>query len=367
MKKKLIIFMPSIEGYGVEKNLFIICNYLAKRIADISLITVNHNYQKFFNKKINFITPKNKFWIDFKRKIKYLICIFLLIKKITQDKNVVVFSFQANIYCILICKFFSVKVICRANSSPSGWALSYIKNYIYKNIFKLSDKIIVNSIEFKNEIKKKFSLNSVCIYNPLNYKEIISQSKNVNKFNFFKKKNNEILILNIGRLVDQKDHETLLKAINIIDKKINYKLLIIGEGDKKIILQEFIKENNLHKKVKIINFQKNPYKFIKLCDLFILSSIYEGLPNVLLEAASLKKFIISSNCPTGPSEILSNGKGGILFEPKNFLDLAKKIESFFYNKRDHKTKINYTFKRLSRFDYKTNLNKYLNLVLKELN
>ena len=74
----------------------------------------------------------------------------------------------------------------------------------------------------------------------------------------------------------------------------------MGRGILKNKLEKYSKLNNLQNKVKFINFKKNPYPYIKQADLFILTSKYEGLPNVLLEAITLKKFIISSNCPTGP-------------------------------------------------------------------
>ena len=88
------------------------------------------------------------------------------------------------------------------------------------------------------------------------------------------------------------------------------------------------------------------------------------MPNVLLEAASLKKLIISSNCPTGPKEILSNGKGGVFFKVGNHNDLVKKIIYYVYNKKKLQKKITYSFKNLSKFDYDKNLNKYYSLVKK---
>ena len=84
-----------------------------------------------------------------------------------------------------------------------------------------------------------------------------------------------------------------------------------------------------------INFQNNPYKYIKKSNLFILSSLYEGLPNVLLEAISLKKFVISSNCPTGPQEILKNGKLGYLFKPGDEKTLTKKIINYHNDNKRH--------------------------------
>ena len=80
----------------------------------------------------------------------------------------------------------------------------------------------------------------------------------------------------------------------------------------------------MQKFVKIVGYKENPYPYIKASNLFILSSRYEGLPNVLLESIALKKFVISSNCPTGPSEILDKGKGGLLFKVGDYHDLEKK-------------------------------------------
>ena len=101
-QKKLIIFMPSIEGGGVEKNLMIIANYLATRLKNVALITVSKKFKSKFNNKINFITTKTNFDY-FNRKAKYLISLCLLFKELLGSENKVVFSFQANIYCILLC------------------------------------------------------------------------------------------------------------------------------------------------------------------------------------------------------------------------------------------------------------------------
>ena len=102
-------------------------------------------------------------------------------------------------------------------------------------------------------------------------------------------------------------------------------MIIIGRGKEKNNLVRYIKRNNLSKNIKLINFLDSPFNLIRSSDLFILTSIYEGLPNVLLEAQTLKKFIISSDCPTGPKEILDNGKYGTLFKSGNSDDLCKKL------------------------------------------
>ena len=94
--------------------------------------------------------------------------------------------------------------------------------------------------------------------------------------------------------------------------------------------------------------------------MFVLSSTFEGLPNVLLEAMTIKKYIISSDCPTGPKEILQKGKYGSLFKVSNQNDLAKKITEYYNNKKSFLKKVELGYKSLGRFDQKINLNKYLN-------
>lgn len=158
----------------------------------------------------------------------------------------------------------------------------------------------------------------------------------------------------------------MLKALNSIKNKLNFKLLILGSGANKDKLCNYIKRNGLENKIKLLNYNNNPFKFIKKSEVFILTSLYEGLPNVLLEAISLKKFIISSDCPTGPREILLNGKGGFLFKVGDYKDLAQKIINYSFNKKKLNKKTIFAYKNLNRFDYNNCLKKYLSLINKYL-
>ena len=362
MKKRLIIFMPSVEGGGVEKNFFIISNYLANKLNKVLLITAENNLSKKIN-NIEVVYPKSNFWRNKGRFRKYIICVFLLIKILLKNRNIFVFTFQANLYAILVCKLFRIKVISRSNSSPSGWSKNFIKNYIYKVGLNLADTIIVNSIEFKNEMKKKFSVNPIHIYNPLDKGKILKLSKKKVK-NLYP--NKVLRIISVGRLVDQKDQITLLKGINEIKNLLKFKLILIGRGVNKNKIDNYIKKNNLSKLVKIF-YTSSPYSYIKQAHIFILSSKYEGLPNVLLESIALKKFIISTNCPTGPKEILLNGKGGLLFKIENYKELSKQILFYQKNKTICKRMAQISFKNLDRFNYNKNLLKYYSVIQKFIN
>ena len=203
------------------------------------------------------------------------------------------------------------------------------------------------------------------IYNPVNRSEILIKSKMKINNNFFSKKKC-LKIINVARFTDQKDHITLLKAFNIINKIIPSKLLLIGYGSNKFKILDYIKKNKINENVKLIDYTFNPYKYIAKSNLFVLTSLYEGLPNVLLESMVLKKYVISSNCPTGPSEILDNGRYGGLFPVKNYKNLSEKILDFANNKKKYNKKVLDAYKSLKRFDEEKNCQLYLIEVKKML-
>ena len=174
-KKRIIFFMPSIEGGGVEKNLILIANYVSNHIDNVSLITFDDNFNKYYNKKISILNVKKKVNKKYSKYYKYFCCLIVLIKEYIQNKDFLLFSFQENIYAIILSYFLGFKIISRANSSPSGWNKSIVKNFIFKFFLKKADRIVVNSKAFQREIKNKFNINSKLIYNPLNKKEIIKK------------------------------------------------------------------------------------------------------------------------------------------------------------------------------------------------
>ena len=354
--------MPSMEGGGVEKNLIILLNFLSSKFQNLNLISFDDVFKKKINKKVNFICFSRKS-LNLNKYVKYTICLALLIKKIIFE-DVIVVSFQANIYCLIICKIFKKKIIVRCNSSPEGWSKNILKNYIYSYFIKKSDEVIVNSKDFKGQMKKKFNINPKLIFNPLNIAEIQNKAKKKINKKFYKKK--FLNIINVGRLTDQKNQITLLKAIKEIPNSIKLNLLIIGYGKCKKYLNDFIIKNKLENRANIIEELENPFKFISKFNLFVLTSKYEGLPNVLLESLALKTPVISTDCPTGPREILSNGKFGILFQVNDYIALSKLILKFYKNRNFFLKKANIGFKSLEKYDYNKNCMKYYKLI-KNLN
>ena len=353
--------MPSVEDGGVEKNFYLVSNYLGTKLKNVSVITANKSIKNNLNRKIKLIGPRSTIWNTNSRYPKYLICLIYLFSFLLCNRNTLILSFQANAYASLLAKIFFIKIITRSNSSSEGWSKGSIKKFLYKIFLKLPNQIIVNSYQFKNELNTKFGIKALVIYNPLNKDEIIKKSKERVSLKFFSGKFTKIIT--IGRLVDQKDHLTMLRAINLI-KEDNIKLLIIGEGQNKSLLIKYINKNKLSSKVKILPFKKNPYKYLILSDIFLFTSVFEGLPNVLLEAQSLKKFIISTNCPTGPKEILLNGKAGDIVPMLDYKKISEKIRSYNIKKKSSEQKILLGYKNLDRFNYNHNMQKYLKVIKK---
>ena len=361
--KKIIFFIPSIEDGGVEKNLFVVSNYLKRKNIPIEILTCNSNMSKKFIRGIRFIGTKSKFWIDKSRSIKYSICLLILLFNLLfRKEKPLIFAFQANIYAIFIAKILNVKIVTRSNSAPDGWSKKFYKTTIYKFLIRWADDVMVNSLAFQKVFEKQFKIKVSCIYNPFEKIFVQKQIKQKIKKSFFKK--NYLNIVSVGRLTDQKDHLTLLKSINLLKKDHKLRLVIIGKGETENFLQNFIIKNDLQSKVKLLGYLKNPYPYIHASDIVILTSKFEGLPNILLEAQYLKKYIISTDCPTGPKEILLNGKAGDLIKIGDYKKLSFLINNFNKRKKIITNKINTGFKNFHRFDYDLNCNKYFVFIKK---
>ena len=144
-------------------------------------------------------------------------------------------------------------------------------------------------------------------------------------------------------MTKQKNFEILIKAFNLIARKdLSIKLLILGEGEQMLKLNELIIKLNLEKKVHLLGYQKNVFNFINNAKCLISSSLYEDPGFVIIEAGFLNKFVLAADSNTGPSEILNNSERGILSKNDDYEDLAEKYLEFTnLNKKElNRRKIN---------------------------
>ncbi len=348
MSSNLNFYYPSIEGGGLEKNLFSLINSLADKKYKINLFTYENNSKNkelkkkfYFHKDIKVITSSIIPGIKF-RYLKYIFCIIMLFFFSIRQKGIIV-SFQGNVLPIIVAKMTFCKIIIRCNTAPSKYINNNFKKFFFKYFYSLSDVILVTSNDFKKEIRKYFGLNSIVHKQSLDIDEIKKKSKIKINFKFFKKFSG-LKIICVGRLTHQKNQINLLRAFERLTKIRKARLLIVGSGSDKKDLLRFIYQKKIDKFVKIIPFTSNPFKYISLCNLKVLSSRYEGNPNILLEIACLKKLIISSDCKVGPREILQSGKGGMLFKVDDDNQLFSILKNVDLNSKDIKKRINNNYK-----------------------
>jgi glycosyltransferase involved in cell wall biosynthesis len=140
------------------------------------------------------------------------------------------------------------------------------------------------------------------------------------------------IVLAVGRLTKAKDYPTMLKAFSLVLEEVSANLLIIGEGEERGKIEKTISDLDISKNVFLIGLQKNPFKYMAKADIFVLSSMLEGFPNVLVEAMACGTPVVSTDCQSGPNEIIQDGKNGFLVPVGDEKKLSEAIIKLLRNK-----------------------------------
>tara|TARA_B100000989_G_scaffold299028_1_gene292174 strand:- start:89 stop:1186 length:1098 start_codon:yes stop_codon:yes gene_type:complete len=358
--KKISFLIYSFEYGGAEKNMILLANLFFKKGYNVDVIVINNKGG------LNQNLEKGVTTINFNKK-KSILCIFKLIKYFNVDKPDYLFSSiihlnLISIFCSLV-SWKKVNIIIReSNIILDSYNLkSKIKNFIFVNLakflYKKSFKIIAISDAVKNNLTVKFKINKNKINkinNPVDIKNIQIKSKEKIEHKYFN--NKDKIILTVASLTKQKNLQLLIKAFNRVIREIPTKLIIIGTGTEYSYLKKLTYELKLDKYVDFLGNIQNPYPYMKQCDLFVLPSLYEGLPNVLIEALVCESHILATNCPGGSSEILQ--KYGKLVKCNDLNDLTIEITSFLKKNKKNKN-IN---SRYLNFSIENQFKKYENLI-----
>ena len=281
---------------------------------------------------------KNGFIIS---RLKYTVIFFFslipLIKLLKQKKSSflivhLVTSLPLFVFSILN---FKTKLILRISGLPK---LNFFRKLLWrlseKNIYKITcpTQETYNNLSKIPYLKEKL----VILRDPiLSIAEIIKKKKKELDENLPK----EDFILSIGRLTKQKNFSFLLKVYSKL-KLENLSLVIIGKGELKKDLIKLSKKLNIEKKIFFVNETDNVFNIIRKSKYFVLTSLWEDPGFVLIEAAVMNKIIVSSDCPSGPKEILNNGLSGFLFnsnDENSFLETFKELQNS--SKKELKNKL----------------------------
>ena len=206
-----------------------------------------------------------------------------------------------------------------------------INDFLYKVFYNNFDVIIAQSDYMKDDLTKNYNIKEhkiKVINNPVDSEKIEKLSKSDKKL--FDK--DRINLLSVGSLNRVKGHDLLLKALALLDER--YFLTLLGEGKEKENLLKSVRKLNIENRVDFAGFKSNPHVYMKEADLFVLSSRYEGFPNVLLEAGACGTFSVAFNCPGGTNEIIEEGINGFYARCEDIRDLAEKIKKAVDFKKD---------------------------------
>ena len=352
MKKKVLFYNGSLRMGGIERVLVEVLQNLDRSKLDIDLVIEDgirslNVFEKDIPKdiKLYYLKPeeiikKTDFYRQNRKNLFYKIMYNLMmayegyikkqnLKKIVKDKHYdVVIDFDMGL---------SKQIDIVDAKKKIAWIHANIESWYVREdrIKRLGDRLqkytnIVAICEaMKESTKKLYPLlknKIIRIYNPFNFERVITKSEESIDENL-KEYYNKDFIVSIMRLTEhQKDFDTLILGLKLTKEKgAKEKLYILGDGPDREKIEEKIKKEGMENEIILLGNVKNPYPWIKKAKMLVHSSKYEGLPTVLIEALILDKIVISSDCPTGPREILENGEIGYLYNVGDYRKLGELI------------------------------------------
>lgn len=318
MKKKVLFVLEAFDKGGIEKVTLDIINNLDKDKYDITVkvIWFGGHCQSLVQSHIK-VEP------FFKKYIKGIMRFFIY-----APKEMVYKAYIKEKYDVEIAAGDGIpsRIIAGSSNNDSkkiSWIHMDVKergsqlkefNNIEnaKKIYECFDDMICVSQSCKRSFEEKFGFSDLkVIYNPINNLEIKKlANEKLEELEIIR--NEMINFIAVGRIEEQKGFDKLVRVHKrLIEESLEHKIILLGDGTKKIEIEDFIIKNKLNDTFQILGFKSNPYKYIKNADMFILSSRDEAYPTVLIESVIIGTPIISTNC-CGVEEILENGNLGMI-------------------------------------------------------
>ena len=329
MKKKSILFiLPDLNAGGAERIVTTIANHLPREKFSPSILLLRKEglYLDFLQNDVEIIDIKTP-------RIRH--ALKPILKQIRKRKPDIVFSGfgEVNAYLSLFIKLFpKTKFIARETNVVSQHVTRREILFFYK-FYNNYNKIICQSDDMMNDLVENFKIKKdklIKINNPVDFSFIEEKLENATKPESYREGYKNIVA--IGNLSSRKGFDNLLKVFEKL-KKHNVFLHILGDGRDKELLHQ-MKDNLELENVIFHGVQKNPYPFLKFADLFVLSSRYEGFPNVLLEAGACGTYALANNCKGGIHEIIQPKINGEISDIENHKVFAAKIVEILEQNHD---------------------------------
>lgn len=360
IKQKITFFSPNLAGGGAERIIAILAAHFSEEKYDVDLVLASATGPYLAN------IPDSVRIIDLKCK-RVLFSLPRLIKYLKVERPNILFTSQmhsstialwaaklANVNTSVFVRQPTMLMPCYETKS----LISIFRQKLFLETARLAEKIIVTSETMAKEFQSlsKISKDKIeVIYNPVPVEIIQEKTKEPIKHLWFKEGEPPV-ILAVGRLVSVKDFKTLIKAFKIAQSQIPCRLIILGEGTLRSELEQLVEKLDISEFVQMPGFVSNPYQYMKCSKVFVLSSLWEGFPNGMVEAMACGTAIVATDCEGGASEILEHGKWGELIPVGSEELMAKAIVKSIVSEN-----LPNTFERVNDFSVDVIFKKYCNV------
>lgn len=311
----IALYLPSLRGGGAERVMVMLANGFASRghKVDLVLASAEGPYLPEVSDAVRVVDLGKR---------RVAATLFPLIRYLKSEQPEAMLSAlgHANVVALLARRWARshVRLVLSEHNTPlkaaSRGGVAAVLRILVRRLYPTADAIVCVSEGVRQGMQQMFDLppdKLHCIYNPLDVDRIRRLMVEPVDHAWIAKPDVPVIVA-VGRLTEQKDYPTLLRAFASLTRELPARLAILGEGEDEARLTALANELNISKSVAFLGFQKNPFAWLRACDLYVLSSRWEGLPGVLLEALACDARVVSTDCPSGPREILEAGKWGRL-------------------------------------------------------
>jgi glycosyltransferase involved in cell wall biosynthesis len=324
----ITVFLESLGGGGAEQAMVTLMNAFVDKgyTVDLVLCKSGGTLQRQLSDSVKVINLHAK-------NLYFCLPRLMVFLKSRKPRVMLTTLDLASIIALIARRMTSVqtRIIIRVANTVSvqkrNWIKKKIEYILLSCIYPWADKIIAVSQSVADDLVKYINLQPEhvdYIYNPVITPRMMTMANEPLAHPWFKPGQPPV-ILGVGRLTRQKNFDKLLLALAQIREVRSSRLLILGEGEQRENLQSWTSRLKLTDEVSMPGFVDNPFPYMKNAAVFVLSSSWEGLPAVLIQALACGCPVVSTDCPSGPNEILDQGRYGRLVPVGDATALAQAI------------------------------------------